>query len=130
MPDEARDGQNVALNCQVFSWCARSSKDRLFIATNSAFLITFTRNYGYAMKVALDVCTLQPVNNKLQTHRQQHLSGRPSKTAWTWCRAECFREYVNAKRMSNLSLSICMHRVTSTWTAYWWRAVINRIYIS
>ena len=26
MPDEARDGRNVALNYQVNCWCARSSK--------------------------------------------------------------------------------------------------------
>ena len=27
MPDEAHDGQNVTLNCQVFSWCALSSEE-------------------------------------------------------------------------------------------------------
>ena len=39
MPDEARDGRNVALNYQVNCWCARSSKGTNLYTINSACLI-------------------------------------------------------------------------------------------
>ena len=31
MPDEARDGQNVALNYQVIYWCDRTSKGTILL---------------------------------------------------------------------------------------------------
>ena len=39
MPDEARDGRNVALNYQVTCWCARSSKGTILLRTNGVVYV-------------------------------------------------------------------------------------------
>ena len=40
MLDKAGDGRNVALNCQVFSWCSRSTKEESRLTTIESYVAT------------------------------------------------------------------------------------------